>query len=57
MSLEVLTISYTDPNAPELFEYSLKNSGFAVIKDHPIPPFLIETVYTDWETFFSNEWT
>jgi isopenicillin N synthase-like dioxygenase len=55
MSPEVLKISYTDPNAPKLFEHSLKNSGFAVIKDHPISSLLINDVYRDWSTFFSSD--
>ena len=36
MSLDILTINYNDKNADKLFEESLKNTGFAVIKNHPI---------------------
>ena len=36
MSLDILTINFNDANAGKLFEESLKNTGFAVIKDHPI---------------------
>ncbi len=55
MSLDVLTISYPDSNAATLFENSLKDSGFAVIKDHPILPGLIDAVYQEWESFFAGK--
>ncbi len=54
MSIEVLTISYEDKNAGEHFESSLRNSGFAVLKDHPIPNALIDTVYEEWSSFFNG---
>ena len=36
------------------FERSLKQSGFAIIKDHQISPKLIDSVYAEWEIFFNN---
>ena len=54
MSLKVLTISYNDSNAPQDFESSLKNSGFAVLEDHPISKELINDVYNEWMKFFNN---
>ena len=55
MSLDVLTISYPDPKAPTLFENSMKNTGFAVIKDHSIEADLINRVYDEWNTYFSSD--
>ena len=55
MSLDILTINYNDSDADKLFEKSLKNTGFAVIKDHPISSDLINQVYKDWEDYFYNE--
>ncbi len=52
MSLDVLTISYLETDADEQFESSLRHSGFAVIKDHPVPNELINTVYDEWASFF-----
>ena len=52
---DVLTISYSDPEAPILFENSLKNTGFAVIKDHAIKADLIKRVYDEWNTYFSSD--
>jgi len=55
MSLDILTINYNDKNADKLFEESLKNTGFAVIKDHPINKDLIGKVYKEWESYFSSD--
>ena len=55
MSLDILTINYNDSDADKLFEKSLKNTGFAVIKDHPIDKDLIGEVYKEWENYFSSE--
>ena len=48
MSLDILTIKYTDHDADKQFEYSIKHSGFAVITHHPIESALIDDVYEDW---------
>ena len=55
MSLELLTISFTDRDAPERFEPSLRSSGFAVLRDHPIPLDIISSVYDEWKIFFSTD--
>ncbi|MAQ73800.1 MAG: oxidoreductase, partial [Candidatus Marinimicrobia bacterium] len=53
MSLDILSIKYTDFDADKQFEHSLKHSGFAVINDHPIESDLIDEVYEDWKNYFS----
>ena len=55
MSLDILSIKYTDHDADKQFEYSLKHSGFAVINDYPIESDLIDEVYEDWKNYFSRE--
>ncbi len=55
MSLDVLTISYHEPDSPVLFENSLKHTGIAVIKDYPILPTLIDSVYEEWKLFFAGK--
>ena len=55
MSLDILSIKYTDFDADKQFEHSLKHSGFAVINDHPIESDLIDEVYEDWKNYFSSE--
>ncbi len=53
--MNVLKVKYGSPEAAEQFCYSLKNTGFAVITNHPIPMELVNRVYTKWETFFKSE--
>ena len=55
MSLELLTISFTDHDAPKRFEQSLSSSGFAVLRDHPIPLDIISSVYDEWKIFFRTD--
>ena len=55
MSLDILSIKYTDHDADKQFEHSIKHSGFAVINDHPIESDLIDQVYEDWKNYFSSE--
>lgn len=53
--MKILTIDYTDPDAGKKLVQSLRDTGFAVIKNHFISPDLIKTVYTEWELFFNKE--
>ena len=53
--MNVLTVDYNSPDAPELFCHSLKETGFAVLEYHPIATDLIKRAYEQWEAFFSNE--
>ncbi|MEM8855976.1 MAG: 2OG-Fe(II) oxygenase family protein [Pseudomonadota bacterium] len=46
--------SFTDPSAPEVFTRSLRQTGFAVLKDHPITPERIDEAYRLWGTFFAS---
>ena len=55
MSIDVSIIDYAEQNASAKFENSLKSSGFAIIKNHPIDHELIQLVYNDWRKFFNNE--
>ncbi len=54
--MEVLKVNYTAHNAPELFTYSLKETGFGVLTHHPISQTLIDEVYEEWEGFFASEY-
>ncbi|QXO16463.1 MULTISPECIES: isopenicillin N synthase family dioxygenase [Vibrio] len=53
MKLE--TIDYLAPDAPEQFVQSLRNTGFGVLKNHPIPKELVESIYRNWYQFFTSE--
>ncbi|MFT5114240.1 MAG: isopenicillin N synthase-like dioxygenase [Parasphingorhabdus sp.] len=48
----VLAVSYTDPNADSLFAQSLYDTGFAILKDHPITQDEITHMYDVWIDYF-----
>lgn len=52
--MNVLTVDYNSPKAPELFCKSLRETGFAVLSYHPIPTKLIDQAYEQWRDFFSS---
>lgn len=53
MKLE--TVDYQADNAAELFVQSLRDTGFGVLKNHPIPKELVESIYENWYQFFTSE--
>ncbi|MBL4828609.1 MAG: isopenicillin N synthase family oxygenase [Aliivibrio sp.] len=52
MKLEA--IDYTADNAEELFVKSLRETGFGVLKNHPIQQQLVSSIYDHWQQFFSS---
>lgn len=54
-TMKILTVDYQAPDAAKQFAESLKNTGFAVLTHHPIPPELIRDVFAEWERFFASE--
>ncbi len=53
MKLEA--VDYTADNAEELFVESLRNTGFGVLKNHPIQQKLVSAIYENWYNFFASE--
>ncbi|WP_122033149.1 isopenicillin N synthase family oxygenase [Aliivibrio sp. EL58] len=53
MKLEA--IDYTAENAAELFVKSLRETGFGVLKNHPIQQELVQSIYDNWYEFFNSE--
>ena len=52
---DIQTVSYTSPDAPAAFTTSLRETGFAVLTDHPIAPLRIESAYNAWGAFFNSD--
>ncbi len=50
----VITVDFRAPDAPKLFQKSIKETGFGVITHHPIAPSLMQNVYDEWAAFFSS---
>lgn len=51
---EIRTISHKAPDAPAGFTRSLRETGFAVLTDHPIAPERMRAVYDAWAGFFAS---
>lgn len=45
-------VDYLSPNAPEQFVASLRETGFGVLKNHPIKKSMVESIYQRWQAFF-----
>lgn len=52
--MKVLTVDYLSPNAPQDFALSLKETGFGVLKNHPISWDKIQRIYLEWFAFFNS---
>lgn len=54
--MKILTVDYKGADSPALFFKSLRETGFGVVKNHPISTQLITEVFGAWKAFFaSNE--
>ena len=53
-NFKIRTIDFKSNNAHLLLIDSLKNTGFAVIRNHGINKTLINDVYEEWKDFFAN---
>ena len=53
--LNIKVVDFQSALAPAAFTESLKNTGFAVLTNHPINIELVNAVYNEWEVFFNSE--
>lgn len=53
--MKIRVIDYQSQHAPAEFAAGLKEIGFAVISNHPIPQTLIDQAYKTWYAFFKSE--
>jgi len=53
--MDVQVVDYRAPDAAEKFTRSLHETGFGVLKNHPIPQALVERIYATWLEFFNGE--
>lgn len=47
-------VNYQAKNAPQQFVSSLRETGFAVLTNHPIQQDLVESIYHNWQVFFNS---
>ena len=51
---ELSAVDFNDPNADKKFVQSLRDTGFGVLKNHPIPETVVTSIYQNWATFFNG---
>lgn len=52
--MQVQVVDYQADDAAQKFVESLRNTGFGVLTNHPIQQTLVEKIYQDWYTFFTE---
>lgn len=52
--MDVAVVDYTAADAPQRFAESLRQTGFAVLVNHPLPWSLVEQIYREWATLFDS---
>lgn len=52
---ELIAVDYQAPNAAEIFVQSLHDTGFGVLKNHPIEAQTLTTMYDHWGSFFAGQ--
>lgn len=52
--MDVAVVDFRAPDAPERFSTSLRETGFAVLTNHPLQWSLVEQVYAEWSAFFDD---
>ena len=53
--MQVQVVDYRADDAAKKFVESLRNTGFGVLTNHPIQQALVDEIYQDWYTFFTQE--
>lgn len=53
--MHIAKIDYNDKQAPEKFITSLKESGFAILTNHPLDWQMIQNIYQEWLNFFQSD--
>ena len=53
--MKVEIVDYEAPDAAETLARSLRDTGFAVLRNHPITAERIEAIYDSWGSFFAGD--
>ena len=48
-------VDFQSPTAPQEFCKSLHETGFGVLRNHPLDQALVESIYAEWLAFFKTE--
>jgi isopenicillin N synthase-like dioxygenase len=52
--MDVAVVDYAAVDAPAIFTRSLRETGFAVLVNHPLPWSLVEQIYAEWAALFDS---
>lgn len=52
--MQLKAVDYQSPNAAKDFVESLRQTGFGVLKNHPIRQETVSSIYKNWEVFFNS---
>ncbi|MFT5311759.1 MAG: isopenicillin N synthase-like dioxygenase [Paraglaciecola sp.] len=53
--MKLIAVDYQAAGADKLFVESLRQTGFGVLKNHPIQQFLVNNIYQHWQAFFNSD--
>jgi len=53
--LALAAIDFNAPGSDAEFVESLRTTGFGVLRNHPIPQSLVDTIYREWAAFFASD--
>ena len=51
---QLAAVDYQAPDAEEQFVQSLRDTGFGVLRNHPIPETAVTSIYENWAEFFNS---
>ncbi len=52
---ELAAVDYAAPDAEQQFVQSLRDTGFGVLRNHPISEASVTSIYKNWAKFFNSE--
>ena len=55
MSPMLETVDFSDSDAPARFVESLRETGFGVLRNHPLPQSTVDSIYSNWLGFFADD--
>ena len=53
--MKLVAVDFNADNAAQQFVESLHETGFGVLKNHPIQQSMVDNIYSTWQTFFNSE--
>lgn len=53
--MDIKVVDYRSPDAPRRFTESLRETGFAVLANHPVPFATVERLWSEWLAFFRSD--